>query len=133
MGHFKAQKKTALSGGFFCTVKPDSVPSLSRIGQLFIWDCCYQQPQAALHSHAVMFSNFKNSAARPGTALHASRNFAVAPDMFPYRLILADFLASRLGRLCSHPYPRGRWGLPITILRLTARVSGLSSPSPKRR
>src|SRR3989338_1478599 len=50
------------------------------------------------------------------TVLHAGRIFAVAPHMFPYRLTLTGALASRLGRLCSHPYPRGRRALPATIL-----------------
>lgn len=51
------------------------------------------------------------------TTLHAGRNFAVAPDTFPYQLILADLLASRLGRLCSHPsdYPGGRYPLPFEL------------------
>src|SRR3989338_1887638 len=53
------------------------------------------------------------------TALHAGRIFAVAPPMFPLGLILTDSLASRRGRLCSHPYPRGRRGLPATILHIT--------------
>jgi len=73
------------------------------------------------------------------TALHAGRIFAVAPPMFPLELILAparmteairsggDPLASRLGRLCSHPYACARRALPATILHLAMGVSGLSS------
>ncbi len=51
------------------------------------------------------------------TTLHAGRNFAVAPDMSPYRLTVAGLLASLLGRLCSHPldYPGGRYPLPFEL------------------
>src|SRR3989338_5101614 len=62
---------------------------------------------------------FTSSGSSPfgDTTLHAGRNFAVAPDMSPYRLILTDLLASLLGRLCSHPwdYPGGRYPLPFEL------------------
>ena len=70
------------------------------------------------------------------TALHAGRIFAVAPPMFPLGLILTDSLASRRGRLCSHPYPRGRRGLPATILPILSTKGGYKiehPPKPWRR
>lgn len=38
------------------------------------------------------------------TALHASKDFAVSPDMFPYRLFPKESACFRLRRLCSHLY-----------------------------
>ncbi len=87
----------------------------------FIWDDCHQSPQAALSSVHV---------AQTSTALHAGRNFAVAPFLFPKRLILADAVASQRGRLCSHPwdYPDRRYLLPCCTLASTRARTFLPRP-----
>ena len=84
---------------------------VGRQGQPCIWDSRYRPPQATLLFPRVVETS---------TVLHAGRIFAVAPPMFPLGLILADPFASRLRRLCSHPYPAwaGRRALPATVLHL---------------
>lgn len=68
-----------------------------------------------------MHSNFPVTGIQPpaiqSTTLHAGRIFAVAPSVFPHKLTLAGVLASRLGRLCSHPSdcPCGRYPLPFEL------------------
>src|SRR3989344_5736200 len=104
---------------------------VGRQGQPCIWDECCHSPQAALR--LIQQNDLLGCG---DTALHAGRIFAVAPSVFPQRLALAGPLASRLGRLCSHPwdYPGGRYPLPFCRLcqRQNWRVSGLSSIPPRR-
>ena len=77
-------------------------------------------PEADRDSHLsgiIVANHLKRLFANYGdTALHASRNFAVAPRVFPRELILADSVPSRVRRLCSHPwdYPGGRYPLPFS-------------------
>lgn len=62
-----------------------------------------------------------------GTALHSGKDLAVSPHTFPHKLLPKESLFFRSGRLCSHLVGCPRWELPTTLLRIAARVSGLSS------
>jgi|GEM_PF-5450380 len=66
------------------------------------------------HLKRFSVSASRRTTTRPCTQVGT---LAVAPHMFPCELILADALASRLERLCSHPldYPGGRYPLPFEL------------------
>lgn len=92
------------------------VALVSRIlfSRSFIWDDCYQSPQAALRLL--------------GTALHTSKDLAVSPRMLPYELILADASAFLLGRLCSHLLACARRALPATCTNWIVVCSDFPHP-----
>ncbi len=52
----------------------------------------------------ALYSKYFENKALDSTALHASKDFAVSPDMFPYRLFPKESACFRLRRLCSHLY-----------------------------
>jgi hypothetical protein len=94
----KQKSEAFLLRSLYCICKPDSVPPAGG-GQSFIWDEYCYSPQAALLLPRVVATS---------TALHAGRNFAVAPEALLSRFnqrgeTLLVALASQLERLCSHP------------------------------
>jgi hypothetical protein len=85
--------------------------------QSFIWDMCYHIPQAALQG------------LRQGTALHRSKDLAVAPTTLPSWLILLRG-CSLISLRASLFAPRGLLRTGITrypAVRLRGPVFGLSS------
>ena len=130
-------EKPPFGDGFsiICIRKPNSVYPVTRERRglaTFIWDCCHQQPQAALFVSPKLSSvggstftttQLRRDKARPCTQVRIQPfHFHVAMKLFYKRI-----LAFRHWRHCSHLYGYPRRALPATLLHFTMRVFGLSS------
>ena len=111
--------------GVLCVRKPDSVPALVlTLYQVQISTEFHaktragdgHRPGTIVTDRLLRFKLACSHEAHKSTTLHTGRNFAVSPSLFPGKLTPKGFLASRLGRLCSHPSLArdGRYPLPVS-------------------